>query len=536
MTTKHDDGNWDAVVIGSGIGGLSAAVLLAKLHGKRVLVLERHYRAGGYTHTFTRRGGHRWDVGVHYVGGMGEGDEERDLFDVITGAEVAWARMPEGFDRLIFPDFEFTVRAGKERFREDLKAAFPAEARAIDRYLDDVERAASYMNVIGMRAAAPAPIAALADFFSPRARKLALGTTSACLDKHFSDPRLKSILGARWGDYGLPPAQGAFLAHAIITKHYFEGAYYPVGSSASIAAAATRVLASSGGEVRIRAEVERILVEGGRAVGVKLANGKEIRAPLVISDAGARNTYLRLLPSDLPLSFRDDLRATPPSARFVSLFLGLSESPEKLGVHGENLWIHGGIDQDDLARQAASAMDGKPSMAVAFFPSLKDPAAKTHTMEILTLVDDEAFRRWEGTRWMKRGEDYEALKDRIADGLLAMVERHLPGLGALVEHKELGTPLSAENFTAHFRGESYGLPVTPDRFQKRHLSARTPVPGLFLTGADALMLGVVGAARAGQMCAAAALGPAALFKLGAEARRARDARRATPVETSPSIA
>ncbi|HUM03729.1 MAG TPA: FAD-dependent oxidoreductase, partial [Thermoanaerobaculia bacterium] len=140
---------WDIIVIGSGIGGLTAAVLLAKLHGRRVLVLERHDRAGGFTHVFARRGGYQWDVGVHYVGEMGQRGLSRDVLEVATGGEVHWQKMPEGYDRLIFPDFEFTVRAGRERFRSDLKAAFPGEARAIDRYFRDVRRAASYISILG---------------------------------------------------------------------------------------------------------------------------------------------------------------------------------------------------------------------------------------------------------------------------------------------------------------------------------------------------------------------------------------------------
>ncbi|MEY2669385.1 MAG: hypothetical protein RJA59_2023, partial [Pseudomonadota bacterium] len=174
----------DVIVIGSGMGGLATAALLARLHGRKVLVLERHYRAGGFTHTFTRRGGFSWDVGVHYVGEMGRPGMMRDAMQVATGGAVRWSPMPETYDRLVFPGFEFGIRAGKKNFRDDLVAAFPAERRAIDRYFHDVDRAASWMGVLGMRSSAPAPVAAIAGALLAGRGRLALGTTRSWLDAH----------------------------------------------------------------------------------------------------------------------------------------------------------------------------------------------------------------------------------------------------------------------------------------------------------------------------------------------------------------
>lgn len=536
------DGQWDAVVIGSGIGGLTAAVLLAKLHGKKVLVLERHFRAGGFTHVFSRKGGYHWDVGVHYVGEVAQADTRahakvcRDLLDVVTGGEVGWQRMPEEFEKLVFPGFTFSIRAGKENFRSDLKAAFPDESFAIDRYLDDVERAASYIDVLGMRGVAPKPLVQIADVMHRQARRLAFMTTGDYLNAHVKDERLKAVLGARWGDFGLPPAQSAFLIHAIVARHYFEGAYYPVGSAARIAEAATRVLESCGGEVRVRAEVAQILVEKGKAVGVRLASGEMIRADAVISDAGARNTYLRLLPRDVKLSFRDELGATPNSLATATLYLGLRSSAESIGIKGENYWIHDELDQDSICARRFSAHEGKIPMCYLSFPSLKDPEARRHTAEIITAVDPAGFERWAETRWMKRGAEYNRVKSRIAEALLDMVEARLPGFRDLVEYSELSTPLSTENFTAHPCGEIYGIPATPERYRKSYLQVRTPVKNLLLTGADALALGVAGAARAGLLCAVAATSPLTLWKLSSAAKRLYDGRAPAAAATSLSTA
>ena len=128
----HD--HYDAIVIGSGIGGLTTAALLAKL-GKRVCVLEQHYTAGGYTHSYERNG-YEWDVGVHYIGDMGTDTMSRRFMDYLSGGKLDWAPMDPEYDRFYIGDKVFSAVAGKAEFRANLLKAFPQEAAAIDRYLE----------------------------------------------------------------------------------------------------------------------------------------------------------------------------------------------------------------------------------------------------------------------------------------------------------------------------------------------------------------------------------------------------------------
>jgi all-trans-retinol 13,14-reductase len=115
--------SWDCIVIGSGIGGLVAAAVLARSKGLRVLVLERHYVAGGFTHEFRRKGGLRWDVGVHYVGDLAPGTPGRTLFDYASAGKLDWQPMAEPFERFVYPGFDFEVFGDPGRYRSDLCAA-----------------------------------------------------------------------------------------------------------------------------------------------------------------------------------------------------------------------------------------------------------------------------------------------------------------------------------------------------------------------------------------------------------------------------
>jgi len=526
----------DAIVVGSGMGGLAAAALLARLHGKRVLVLERHWRAGGFTHTFTRPGGYRWDVGVHYVGEVGAPGMAHDAMEVATGGAVAWHRMPDPFERLVFPGLEIAFRAGRARLEEDLVCAFPDEARAIAAWFGDLRRATRHMLVMGTRALAPAPVASALELVLARSGRLARTTTGAYLARRFRDPRLRAVIAARWPDYGLPPSESVFLAHAIITSHYLEGAYYPAGTAARIAEGARSVIEDAGGAVRVRAEVERILVRDGRAKGVRLASGEELAAPVVVSDAGARATYLRLLGDDVCVPFREALRRVPPGMATVTLYLGLSCSPEVLGVRGENFWIHDDLDHEAMWRRRHGLLAGDVPLAYVSFPSLKDPDARAHTAEIVAPADMADFARWQGTAWKQRGDGYEAVKERLADALLAAVERRLPGLGSLVAYRELSTPLSTEGFTGHPGGEIYGIPLTPARLEMPFIGPRTPVRGLYLTGADTLSPGVVGAMMGGVFAVAAIAGMGTFRAIRREASVFNGAPRPNPSAPSPSSA
>src|SRR5208337_752220 len=219
---------WDAIVIGSGIGGLTAAVLLGVHTGKRVLVLERHYEAGGFTHTF-HRPGYEWDVGLHYIGQMqDERSAVRRAFDHVTAGSVQWQPMPDVYDRAIIEGRIFNFAAGLERFREGLLESFPGERRAIYRYIAAVKACNRASGLYYAEKAVPGPVATLAgSLMRVPYTRWARQTTREVLESLTGNRELMGVLTAQWGDYGLPPGKSSFAAHATIVAHYFDGASYP---------------------------------------------------------------------------------------------------------------------------------------------------------------------------------------------------------------------------------------------------------------------------------------------------------------------
>jgi len=505
---------WDAIVIGSGIGGLTAAVLLGVSAGKRVLVLERHYEAGGFTHTF-HRPGYEWDVGLHYIGQVqDERSMVRRAFDHVTDGRVCWQPMPEVYDRFIIEGRTFDFVAGLERFRESLRQAFPGETNAIDSYIGAVRSCRRASRLYFAEKAVPAPVAALAgSLMRIPFLRWARSTTREVLESLTNNRELIGVLTGQWGDYGLPPGKSSFAAHAMIAEHYFEGASYPVGGASAIAAAMIPLIEREGGMVVTGAEVSAILVDGARAAGVRMSDGREFRSSVVLSDAGAANTFEHLLPPDLSAlgSLRSQLCRLEPSTAHVSLYVGLSQSDAALALKGTNLWVYPSFDHDANVENFERDLDAALPVVYLSFPSAKDPDFQRRhpgksTVEAITMISYAAFERWGNTRWKRRGDEYDALKERLKARLLAELQRQAPSVVGNVAFTELSTPVTTRHFMNYGHGEIYGIASTPQRFLTRELGARTPIRGLYLTGQDVASLGVVGALFGGVIAASAATG------------------------------
>jgi phytoene dehydrogenase-like protein len=514
--------DFDLIVIGSGMGGLTVASLMTQLKGWRVLVLERHFKLGGFTHSFARPGGRTWDVGLHYVGGMDSAEPTRQMFDLITAGRVQWTKMVSPFEKFVYPDFTFEVPDSEEKYREALTARFPQERRAIETYFKDLHAAARWFGARIMEQAMPASAGRLLRFVTRRREPLALMTTAEYLDGRFCDPKLKAVLVSQWGDYGLPPSESAFAIHALVVGSYLGGGYYPVGGAGTIAKSVERIVDANGGRCLVNHPVNEILVSQGSAVGVRTTSSgsaQEFFAPVVVSDAGAYTTFCHLIPPGVPVPFREDLERRAAGHGFVTLYLAFKENPATLGFKGENHWIYDGYDHDALFHDRDGVLEGRPRACYLSLQSLKDPAATAHTAEIIAFLDYEAVEAWKDEPWRNRGAEYEVLKRRVAEGLLEFVDRRYPGFQSLVDYCEVSTPLTVEKFTGHLHGSVYGIPATPDRFRLPYLTVETPVQNLQLTGSDVASLGIAGAMMGGVVTSSRLMGGFAFFRIFAAAKR-----------------
>jgi phytoene dehydrogenase-like protein len=403
---------------------------------------------------------------------------------------------------------------------------FPEEEAGIRRYFRDVRQAAFFYIAHGMLELLPKPLLAL---LKPAVRyfgAIARMRTQQYLHRHFQNDRLKALLVSQWADYGLPPSRSCFGIHSLIATHFFQGGWYPVGGSGAIAQSIIPSIEQAGGAILTQRRVSEVLLESGVAVGVKAQNVARpeaeadlYHAPIIVSDAGAFNTYQNLIPQTYPIPARESIEQFPKGNTFVTLYLGLKESPQKLGFQGENHWIYHTYDHDRAAKSF-------PTFQFCYlsFPSLKNPLAKGHTAEIIAHIDYESFSRWQNQPWRRRDSDYRELKSQITQSLIQFVASYYPGFEELIEYTELSTPLTIEHFDRSDRGAVYGIPCIPERLDQDWVASKTPIQNLYLTGADALAPGIMGAMMGGVKTAGLLKGPLGFFRIMATARRYHRAR------------
>ncbi len=493
---------FDAIVIGSGIGGLTVAALMSKIQHKRVLLLEQHFTPGGFTHGFDRKGKFHWDVGLHYIGELGESSPFRAILDYLSGGNLKWQKLPDPFEKFIYPGFTFDVYSDPQRYQADLVHQFPDEQKAIMHYFKDVQRASFWFIANELIDIFPRFLQSLVTKTFRQFDQIARQTTQCYLDKNFQNVQLKALLTSQWGDYGLPPSMSCFGMHGMIVNHFIRGAWYPVGGGQEIAKTIIPGIEKAGGKVITQRRVTEILLEQGVPVGVKVQNAAHAdfeiyHAPIVVSNAGAFNTYMKLIPHSYHLPDRESIQSFPKGANVLSLYIGFKESPRKLGFKGENHWLFDTYNQEEIAfAPPISALD-TPRFAYLSFPSLKDPLAQGHTAELLAGGEYDFFLEWKQQPWRRRGADYQKIKSEITDSLLDYVEQRYPGFRDIVEYTELATPLTVEHFAASDYGAIYGIPCIPERFDLPWISSRTPIKNLYLTGSDAFFAGLIGAMMGG---------------------------------------
>jgi len=516
MTARPSASTYDVIVVGSGMGGMTTATALARFEHK-VLLLEQAQTIGGLTHAFSRHG-FSWDVGLHYCGTFGHDQIAGRILDWLSGGTIEFRSVGTVYDTLHFPDgFEISVGRPAEAYKMELKDRFPDSAAEIDAYFEALLSAEETGHMVGAERAMPEPLRSAHFWWNKRKIERWCGrTTGEVIADLIADPKLAAVLSAQWGTFGGKPKKASFAVHATVMGHYLEGAAYPVGGAAAIAKGLVPVIEAAGGSARAGTPVSEILIEGGKAVGVRTSSGEEFRAPVVASAIGAGETVKRLLPEDIRRQdWGREISTFKPAICHFEVFLGFEGDIGKYGATRANHWFYESWDTDDGIWFAA---DDEPlPMMFVSFPSLKDTAhdpgsANRHTGQMMVFTDWSVVAEFADGGADSRPAEWSALKEKIAAKMMTFFAEKFPALKPLMVYHELGTPLATAAFTGHEKGGFYGVETTPHRMLSDALNARTPVPGLFLTGQDIMIPGIAGA-LAGGMFGAAAVDPRVFQKL-----------------------
>ncbi|HEX9980521.1 MAG TPA: NAD(P)/FAD-dependent oxidoreductase [Flavobacterium sp.] len=501
---------FDTIIIGSGVGGLAAAICLAR-EGQKVLVLEQHYVPGGWSHSFTLNG-QRFSPGVHYVGLMGEGDSTHEMYRGLGIAnDLVFFRMnPKGYERCLINNRYFNLPAGFENLSNFLFEKFPHEKKNIKKYLALVRNTNLEIQLMpklkGWWQQITVP------FRTPNFGKYALFPLKKVIGWHIKDPMLKAVLNIQCGDHGLPPSRACFPVHCSVMSHYFEGGYYPMGGGGGIIKAMTNGVKKYGGQVRVKQNVAKILVSNKKAYGVQLEDGTEIFSKRVVSNADPTATYLNLVGREhLSGKLQKKLEKTKYSVTSMILFLTLDMDVTQFGIDSGNIWMVKDEDIDanfkDLMERDLTEGDAFPAVFISC-TTLKDPVSfngRYHNFEVVTYVNYDNVPDFAGET-DHHGVDYDTFKEKVMNKLLNNIEKVIPGARQNIVQAELGTPKTNQFYINSTNGNVYGTEKTLNQVGPFSYKNKTEIENLFLCGASTLSHGVGGATFSGISAASAILG------------------------------
>jgi len=501
---------FDTIIIGSGVGGLATAICLARA-GQKVLVLEQHYVPGGWSHSFTLKG-QRFSPGVHYVGLLEEGQSTNDLYRGLGIAnDMVFFRMNKNaYEHCLIGDETFDLPAGLDNLKKTLSDHFPHEEKNIHEYLSLVKKVSYELQLIpklkGFWQNITVP------FRTKHFGKFALFPLKKVIGWHVKDPKLQAVLNIQCGDHGLAPKRACFPVHCSVMNHYFDGGFYPMGGGGGIVKAMTNGIKRHNGEIRVKQNVHKILIEDKKAVGVQLADGEKIFAKNIVSNADPSITYLKLIGQEhLSKSLIKKIDKTKYSVTSLILFLTLDIDVTLYNIDSGNIWMMKDENDDDnfehLMSDTIDSGDSFPSVFMSC-TTLKDPASfngRYHNFEIVTYVNYDHLKDFNGTDDY-HNEDYKKFKQKVIDKLMNNVEKIIPNAKNHIIQAELGTPKTNEFYINSTKGNVYGTEKTLNQVGPFSYKNKTEIENLFLCGACTLSHGVAGATYSGVAAAAAILG------------------------------
>ncbi len=501
---------YDVIIIGSGAGGLAAALPLAQ-SGLKVAVFEQHEVPGGWCHSFTLEG-YKFSPGVHYIGNLQPGGSLRSIYEGLgVSKDLSFCEInPEGYDHIIVGDKRFDIPKGKSNYINKLKETFPAESTNIEAYFQAVDDMMWKVRDLGRIRKLK-----ISRIFKRAGALLKWGWRSAqsMVNHYFSDPFLKAILLGQSGDHGMPPSKVPTLLNSGIAHHYYNGGYYPLGGAFAIPRAFVRALKWAKGELFLETGVEKILIENGKAYGVKLENGETVLGTSIISNADPQVTFGKLVGlENISKKLNKKLSRVKYSTSALSLFFAVDLDLKELGFDSGNYWLYQHDDLDQIYKQGQTShmIESKDTPALFMtITTLKDPSKKHsghHTLEAFSFVSYEKFKDWEDETPGDRAWEYQQLKEKLTEKMLVGLEKLVPGLREHVVFSDLGTPLSNKHYINSTDGNLYGIEKSKSQYGPFGFPLSTEIEGLYMCGASTLGFGVAGATNTGLDVAGKILG------------------------------
>ncbi|GET41812.1 carotenoid isomerase [Microseira wollei] len=465
---------FDAIVIGSGIGGLVTATQLAA-KGAKVLVLERYLIPGGSAGYFEREG-YRFDVGASMIFGFGDKGTTNLLTRALQAVNVSLETIPDPVQiHYHLPDgLNLRVHRNYEKFLQELIEKFPQERHGIRQFYDECWEVFNCLNAMELLSLEEPRYLTRVFFQHPGAClglvKYLPQNAGEVARKYIKDPILLKFIDIECYCWSVVPADMTPMINAgmVFSDRHYGGINYPKGGVGQIALKLVEGLEKAGSQIQYKARVTKILTENGKAVGVKLATGEVYRAKRIVSNATRWDTFEKLLPrEEMPVAEKKWQKRYQKSPSFLSLHLGVEARVLPLGTECHHIVLE---DWDKM-----EAPEGTIFMSI---PTLLDPTLAPEGYHILHVFTPSWVEDWQGMS----PDKYEEKKEDEAGRIIERLETIFPGLDAGLDYMEVGTPRTHRRYLGRVDG-SYG-PI-PRRKLMGLLGMpfnRTSIPGLYCVG------------------------------------------------------
>jgi phytoene dehydrogenase-like protein len=485
---------YDAIVIGSGMGGLTAAALLAR-KGLNTLLFEKEKQVGGYVVSF-KRGSFTFDATGAFLGGCQKGGEFYHLLKEI-GVQEEIEFIPIHHIRNMYPGFEVNLhQGGIHSYLETLLDLFPEEEKGLRGYLSLVkkigEEVKSYTEMAWTKRI-------FFPFFFWHLVRFQQTSHRAILNRFFKGEEIKHALHSLPSTE--PPSKLSFLfVAAVISKVLMEGVFYPKGGMGKVAETMANAFLNAGGELYLQTEVDQILMKHGRVEGVVTRDGKIFESPLIISDINP-NLLVKMFPLERQPVLLKKIKDLQYSLSCFILYIATDLDLRGIGFP-YFVYLRLLQDLEEEYRMLYRGEVPKNPTLIVSIPTLLDPSLAPqgqHLLKVLITVPYGYRETWGGGN----AEKYYQIKEEFSQGIIDLLELKLiPHLRKHILLYEAATPLTLERYTGNERGSMYGLASIPQQMGPWRPPHRAPIPGLFQVGHYTRPShGIVGASLSGLFCA-----------------------------------